>query len=153
MFEAERGRLRTHAQRVDELARARGDAALRRRRRAARASAAPRRASALEAFRWDRQIGAAPRAASTRHDAPARAALARARLEARRGRPRAALAGKLDSLSPLAVLSRGYALVLDARTGRLRARAPTEVAPGDALRIRLHEGALRRRASPAKESE
>jgi exodeoxyribonuclease VII large subunit len=59
------------------------------------------------------------------------------------GRGRAALgraAGKLDSLSPLAVLSRGYALVWDGE-GRLL-RSADQAAPGDALRIRLERGHL-----------
>jgi exodeoxyribonuclease VII large subunit len=51
------------------------------------------------------------------------------------------LAGKVESLSPLAVLARGYALVWDA-SGRRLVRAAGEVAVGEALRIRLHEGTL-----------
>ena len=70
----------------------------------------------------------APRAPHRRPRA-ARVAESRARL----GR----LAGKLDSLSPLAVLSRGYALVWDEH-GRL-VREPADVAPGDPLRIRVAE--------------
>ena len=50
------------------------------------------------------------------------------------------LAGKLDSLSPLAVLSRGYALVWN-EEGRL-VRQPAEVRVGEALRIRVSGGAL-----------
>jgi exodeoxyribonuclease VII large subunit len=56
-----------------------------------------------------------------------------------------ALAGRLDSLSPLAVLSRGYALVRRADDAAI-VRAPGDVAPGDALSIRLAEGELRARA-------
>src|SRR5688572_9903478 len=56
VFEAERGRIRNHAQRVDDLVR-RADAALARRADAARQSL--RRGQAqLEAFRWERQIAA-----------------------------------------------------------------------------------------------
>ncbi len=49
---------------------------------------------------------------------------------------------QLEALSPLAVLSRGYAIVLSERTGRALL-APVQVAPGDRLRIKLHEGEVR----------
>jgi exodeoxyribonuclease VII large subunit len=52
-----------------------------------------------------------------------------------------ALAGKLDALSPLAILGRGYAIALHARSGRALMRA-RDASPGDRLSIRLHEGAL-----------
>jgi len=52
-----------------------------------------------------------------------------------------AATGRLDGLSPLAVLSRGYALVQHEDDGRV-VRAADEVAPGDALRIRLGSGEL-----------
>src|SRR6185503_5585046 len=88
-----------------------------------------------EAFRWDRQLAA-------RRDRVARsgdrlAALARAGMAARR----AALgrgAAQLESLSPLSVLARGYALVWDER-GRL-VRDTAEVATGDRLAVRVHAG-------------
>jgi exodeoxyribonuclease VII large subunit len=50
-------------------------------------------------------------------------------------------AGRLDSLSPLGVLGRGYALCwrADART---LVRDAADVAPGDAVRITLRRGAL-----------
>jgi exodeoxyribonuclease VII large subunit len=50
----------------------------------------------------------------------------------------AVLAARLDALSPLAVLGRGYAIAHGAG-GRVLRRA-AEVSPGDALRVRLHEG-------------
>jgi exodeoxyribonuclease VII large subunit len=50
----------------------------------------------------------------------------------------AVLAARLDALSPLAVLGRGYAIAHGAG-GRVLHRA-AEVSPGDALRVRLHEG-------------
>ncbi len=50
-------------------------------------------------------------------------------------------AGKLDALSPLAVLSRGYAIVWGPQ-GTILRRA-SEVSPGDRVRIRLHRGQLR----------
>ena len=56
----------------------------------------------------------------------------------------ARLAGQLSALSPLASLSRGYAIVLRADSGRALLRAQ-DARPGDALHIRLHEGTLRAR--------
>lgn len=78
----------------------------------------------------------------------ARLASAQARLRSaadrRRLRAEAALrelAGRLDSLSPLAVLARGYAVCWNAdRTAILR-RA-SAVAPGDRVRVTLHQGEL-----------
>jgi exodeoxyribonuclease VII large subunit len=59
---------------------------------------------------------------------------------ARRRHRLAALAGRLEALSPLAVLSRGYGLVQTA-DGTVVRRA-RQVRPGDALRIRLAEGTV-----------
>ncbi|MCL4235979.1 MAG: exodeoxyribonuclease VII large subunit, partial [Deltaproteobacteria bacterium] len=53
----------------------------------------------------------------------------------------AALGARLDDLSPTAVLARGYAIVRDARTGRVARRA-TEFSVGDAVAIRLAVGEL-----------
>ena len=51
-------------------------------------------------------------------------------------------AARLDSLSPLAVLGRGYAVVWD--ESRTRAiRKASEVKPGDAVRVTLSEGELK----------
>lgn len=47
----------------------------------------------------------------------------------------------LEALSPLAVLSRGYSLVLDRQDRVVRDAASVHV--GDALQLRLHRGALR----------
>jgi exodeoxyribonuclease VII large subunit len=56
----------------------------------------------------------------------------------------ARLAGSLSSLSPLAVLDRGYAVVW--RSGEERPlRSSTDVVRGDPLRIRLARGGLRAR--------
>jgi exodeoxyribonuclease VII large subunit len=76
--------------------------------------------------------------ARLRNDELADALLAAARrdLAARRRRV-AAVAGRLDALSPLAVLSRGYALAL--RDG-VAVRAARELSAGDRLLLRLHEG-------------
>lgn len=50
-----------------------------------------------------------------------------------------ALAGHLDAMSPLKVLARGYAIVTTASDGRA-VRDANEVAPGDAVRVRVAEG-------------
>jgi len=143
VFEAERGRLHNHAQRVDGLL-LRAESALRRRRDRARESL-HRGQAQLEAFRWERQI-------TTRRERVANLdrrldAAARGRLDGRRGALGRA-AGKLDSLSPLAVLSRGYALVFD-DAGRLLRRA-ADVEVGADVRVRLGEGGLAARVT-AKE--
>jgi exodeoxyribonuclease VII large subunit len=53
-----------------------------------------------------------------------------------------AVAGRLDSLSPLAVLARGYAVCWNAdRTAIVRASAA--VAAGDRVHVTLHDGHLR----------
>jgi len=62
----------------------------------------------------------------------------------------AALAARLDALSPLGVLGRGYAIARTA-DGRVL-RSAREVAPGDALRIRLHEGELEATATGIRET-
>ncbi len=136
VFEAERGRLRAKAQRTDELV-ARAAMLLGRRRQVAR-TALGGAAQRLERFRFDRQV-ALRRDSTTALDARLARAAART-LEARRG-SLARLAGKLESLSPVAVLARGYALVWTADGTRLVRRA-TDVAAGDRIRIRLHEGTL-----------
>ncbi len=51
-----------------------------------------------------------------------------------------ALDARLHSLSPLAVLERGYALVLDANGGLIRSAA--QLAPGDLLTTRLAQGSF-----------
>ena len=50
------------------------------------------------------------------------------------------LAGRLDALSPLRVLARGYAVAFDQRGRALRSSG--EARPGDLLRIRLGDGSL-----------
>jgi exodeoxyribonuclease VII large subunit len=147
VFEAERGRLRTYAQRVDDLSRRAETGA---RRRLEQAGDRRRRvADRLEALRWDR-LAAARRERITDHARRLGDAL-RGRLRSR-GADLARAVGKLESLSPLAVLQRGYALVFDER-GALVQRAG-QVAAGDVIDVRLHEGALRARVSaPGKADE
>jgi exodeoxyribonuclease VII large subunit len=53
----------------------------------------------------------------------------------------AQLAARLDALSPLSVLSRGYAIALHEPSGRALLRAG-DARPGDRVRLRLHEGEL-----------
>ena len=53
----------------------------------------------------------------------------------------AQLVGRLDSLSPLAVLSRGYALVRRASDGAILVES-SQTRPGDAIAIRLGRGEL-----------
>lgn len=49
-------------------------------------------------------------------------------------------AGKLDSLSPLGVLARGYAIAFDTK-GRVIKR-PADIASGDQVRVRVSEGEM-----------
>ena len=152
-------RLALHGRRVDELTRrlverARADVGRLERRRAAlrlrlealdvgprlarirtRLSAAGERltraADTGRAARQERLTATAERLGQLIRD---RQAGARQRLETN--------AAKLDSLSPLGVLARGYAVCWNHdRTAILRRSA--DVAVGDRVRITLHEGALR----------
>ena len=50
------------------------------------------------------------------------------------------LTARLDALSPLKVLARGYAVAFDAR-GHALVQA-SQVQPGERVRVRLHEGEL-----------
>jgi exodeoxyribonuclease VII large subunit len=145
VFEAERGRLRTYAQRVDDLAR-RTETGVRR--RLEQAGERRRRVSErLDALRWDR-LAAARR---ERIEAHARrlGELVRGRLRAQRAELGRAVA-QLESLSPLAVLQRGYALVFDDQ-GRLVQDA-AQVAPGGLVDVRLHQGALQARVTTIRKA-
>jgi exodeoxyribonuclease VII large subunit len=70
----------------------------------------------------------------------------------------AELAARLEALSPLAVLQRGYSLTTDAATGRLLL-APEDTAPGRTILTRLAQGQLLSRveqitpASPTLDAE
>jgi exodeoxyribonuclease VII large subunit len=137
VFSAERGRLRTSAQRLDDLA-GRAERALHHHVRRAQ-EALRRERDRLEAFRWERQV-------AERRERVGRAALRLAALaEDRLHRARAEWhrhAGKLEALSPLGVLARGYSLVWDA-DGRRLLRSAQDVAVGDSVSITLHDGRLR----------
>jgi exodeoxyribonuclease VII large subunit len=67
-------------------------------------------------------------------------------LESSRGRLNA-IDGRLFSLSPLAVLDRGYALVLDANGVLIR--SATQIKPGDSVHTRLSDGTLTSRVESA----
>jgi exodeoxyribonuclease VII large subunit len=137
VFTAERGRVRNYAQQVDDLLRRSDTAAANRLSRGR--DGLRRLRDRVEAFRLDRQLEARR---ERLHSSEERLrSLFRRRLETRRT-ALATLSGKLDSLSPLSVLARGYSLVWDDSGQRLLRRAE-DAAVGDALRIRLHEGALR----------
>jgi len=99
-------------------------------------------------------------------DAGRRLASIRTRLVASRGRLDGAIgrrhhraaaqlgnvAGRLDTLSPLAVLGRGYAVAWNADKTRVL-RDPAGVAPGDTIHVTLSEGELHcevRSADPAQ---
>ena len=62
------------------------------------------------------------------------------------------LAGRLDAMSPLKVLARGYAIVTRADDGRA-VRSADEVAPGDAVHVRVAEGAFEAEVIPTKKKE
>ncbi len=136
VFEAERGRLRSKAQRTDELL-ARAELLLRRRGERSRTGLA-QVSRRLAGFRFDRQL--AERRHRVRAAADKMVTVTRAVLESGRHGLRG-FAGKLESLSPLAVLARGYALVWNEDGSRL-VRRPADVAIGEAIRIRVHEGSL-----------
>jgi len=73
------------------------------------------------------------------------AALARERRQARLAR----LSDRLHTLSPLAVLGRGYALVRREPDGEI-VRRHDQVSPGDGLAVRLGEGRIRARVEAAE---
>jgi exodeoxyribonuclease VII large subunit len=137
VFAAERGRLRVLGQRVDELVRRAQTALLRREERGR--ERARRLRERLDAFRLDRQVAA--RRERLARQADRLSSLFRAQAQGYRARL-SRLSASLDSLSPLAVLGRGYALVWDEARAHL-VRGAREVEVGQALLVRLHQGGLR----------
>lgn len=63
----------------------------------------------------------------------------------------AALAGQLDALSPLAVLSRGYSLTRLAEDGKV-VRSPEDAPAGTVIRTRLASGSILSRVEPDPDS-
>jgi len=61
----------------------------------------------------------------------------------------AAAAARLDALSPLAVLERGYAIARRADDGRV-VRAAREVAVDDVLDLTFHDGGARVRVTASR---
>ncbi len=61
------------------------------------------------------------------------------------------LAGRLDALSPLRVLGRGYGIAFGPAGNALR--SASEVSEGDAIRVRLHEGELHATIDRVEENE
>ncbi|OGL67985.1 MAG: exodeoxyribonuclease VII large subunit [Candidatus Tectomicrobia bacterium RIFCSPLOWO2_12_FULL_69_37] len=74
---------------------------------------------------------------------------AQARLRERKEAALAAGAGRLEAVSPLAVLARGYSLAYRERDGALL-REAAQAAPGDRVRLRLHRGTLACRVEEAR---
>jgi exodeoxyribonuclease VII large subunit len=71
-----------------------------------------------------------------------------AAVRVQRERRRAALgglAGRLEAMSPLKVLSRGYSIAT--RDDGRAVRSAADVAPGDALHVRIHEGRVHARVT------
>jgi exodeoxyribonuclease VII large subunit len=133
--------------RAAETRLARERAGLAREREALRALSPAARLAARRA-RFEAAARALARAAAARVDqrgrvlARARALLRAAPQAAARARARLAAAGaRLDSLSPLGVLARGYAIVRRARDGAV-VRGAGDAAPGEAIAVRVAEAEL-----------
>jgi exodeoxyribonuclease VII large subunit len=144
VFEAERGRLRTQAQTVDEAVR-RSGAALERRVERGR-NRFVTAASRLAAFPWAPKMR--DRRATLERAERRGSDLVLRILENRRGLLQEKV-GRLESLSPLGVLSRGYALVFGSRGNIVK--GPEEVRSGETIRIRVQGGDFSARVEP-KES-
>jgi exodeoxyribonuclease VII large subunit len=77
------------------------------------------------------------RMGATERALPRAAQVAMSRQRERAGQ----LAARLEDLSPLGILARGYAVCYD-ESGRRVVRSAGELAPGDRLSVRLHEGSV-----------
>jgi exodeoxyribonuclease VII large subunit len=138
--------LRDLERRVDELT-----ARLRREMRSELGRAEHRVALATRALRASDPVA---RVARDRHRLENLQAKLVTALTRRRDRARYALqtvVGRLDSLSPLAVLGRGYSLTRTA-TGEI-VHGPAQVRVGDAIRVLLQRGSLDARVSDTREQD
>ena len=138
--------LRDLERRVDELT-----ARLRREMRGELGRAGHRVALATRALRASDPVA---RVARDRHRLESLQSRLITLLHRRRDRARYALettVGRLDSLSPLAVLGRGYSLTRTP-TGEV-VRSPAQVRVGDAIRVLLHRGSLDARVTDTKEQD
>jgi exodeoxyribonuclease VII large subunit len=68
-------------------------------------------------------------------------------IHARRREQLAKLEARLQALSPLGILARGYAIALHEPSGKALLRA-SDARPGDALTVLVHEGSLRAKVEP-----
>jgi len=138
--------LRDLERRVDELT-----ARLRREMRGELGRAEHRVALATRALRASDPV---TRLARDRHRLESLQARLVTALTRRRDRARYALqtaAGRLDSLSPLAVLRRGYSLTRTS-TGAI-VHGPSQVRVGDAIRVLLQRGSLDARVTDTREQD
>lgn len=135
-FDEVRAHLRESVSRVDDAAHRLETLLIRATQRA------QRRTDAVSCRLSPARLGARVSAAKVRFNVlcAARDAAATARLDDARARL-AVAAASLDALSPLAVLKRGYAIASDEEGKLLRDAGSTQ--PGDAVHLRLSEGALR----------
>jgi exodeoxyribonuclease VII large subunit len=138
--------LRDLARRLDEAA-----ARLRRAAAAALGRAAHRAELATRGLRAQSPVARARQDRRRLDEAAGRLERGLARgLEGRRQRF-AGVAGRLDSLSPLAVLGRGYSLTLTASGAVVRSAG--QVAVGDEVGVMLHEGRLACRVTGREERD
>jgi exodeoxyribonuclease VII large subunit len=114
-------------------------------------NAAARLAGRQQALVRGGEVGAALPARRARVTGAARTLFSALAAALDRAGARAALAaGRLDSLSPLGVLARGYAIARRADDGRRIVRDPADVAVGDALSVRVAGGEIDARVTGSR---
>jgi exodeoxyribonuclease VII large subunit len=144
VFEAERGRLRNKAQTIDDGMRRAGLALERRLERGKDRLASNR--NHLLRLPWHQRI--ADRRLSVARRLRELTDYTNRGLDHSRGALKT-LAGRLESLSPLAVLQRGYALVFDTRGSLVK--SPEGAIPGERVTVRVEGGSFSATIQP-KES-